>query len=530
LHLVNEEDIECGVQITNKNIIIYGNKEFSNEQEEININCIEAAYLNHRHNQVLLKTKELPNKLFIADSAIGVIRTLISLKKTNAFKVFTMPNDDLASYVDDSNFPDKNWLWEIQNGSSSSTQDSWDNCHQIEESYKPQKLFGDKEDTGPEKAGEDSKEESSDTEPEFDDAEDDLTRNKSRCIITDITLDNFTLLKVIGEGAFGKVFLAKRDDGEIFAMKRIRKDKVLRSDAVENILLERKILSEINHPLLLGLKHVFSSSYRFYFFCDFIVGGDLMRHLKKTKGGFSLSQVKFLAAQVVLALECLHDNKIVHRDLKPENVLIDEEGYIRLADFGLAKDLNDGDGRGSCGTLEYMAPEIVNSSKGHKYEVDWWTLGILMYELYYERTPFLAETRHDILENIANKEVEFPEKQSDSGNKNFKNFKSLISKLLKKDPKKRLGHSKSGQGGKKVRKHAFFRSIDWVKILDQSYEAPYIPNINMKRMLKYFEKKGCKIGIEKSESKSDRKLVETYLCTQLRKAVDKHSGKFEKHF
>lgn len=136
-----------------------------------------------------------------------------------------------------------------------------------------------------------------------------------------------------------------------------------------------------------------------------------MRHLKKTNGGFTLSQVKFLAAQVILALECLHENKIVHRDLKPENVLIDEEGYIRLADFGLAKDLNDGDGRGSCGTLEYMAPEIVNSSKGHKYEVDWWTLGILMYELYYQRTPFLAETRHQILDNIVKKDAEFPEKE-----------------------------------------------------------------------------------------------------------------------
>jgi serine/threonine protein kinase len=129
-------------------------------------------------------------------------------------------------------------------------------------------------------------------------------------------------------------------------MKRIRKDKVLRSNAVENILLERKILSEVNHPLLLGIRHAFASKYRFYFFCDYIVGGDLMRHLSKKENGFSIAELKFIASQLVLALEELHNSNIAHRDLKPENVLIDEEGYIRLADFGLAKDLSKNAGKG----------------------------------------------------------------------------------------------------------------------------------------------------------------------------------------
>ena len=181
------------------------------------------------------------------------------------------------------------------------------------------------------------------------------------------------------------------------------------------------------------------------------MGGDLMRHLKQMENGFTLSQVKFIAAQLILAFECLHENNVVHRDLKPENILIDEEGYIKLADFGLAKDLNEGEGKGSCGTLEYMAPEIVNASMGHNFEVDWWTLGILMYELYYGKTPFIGNSRQEILENIQTKEPDFPEKENESNNKNFKNFKNLVKKLLKRDPKKRLGHSKKNQGASKVK-------------------------------------------------------------------------------
>lgn len=353
-----------------------------------------------------------------------------------------------------------------------------------------------------------------------------LNREKSVCLITTETLDNFTLLKVIGKGAFGRVFLAKKNTGEVFAMKRIRKDRVLRSGAVENILLERKILSEVNHPLLLSLRHVFSSKYRFYFFCDYIIGGDLMRHLDKMKTGFTLSQVKFIASQLVLAFECLHEHKIIHRDLKPENVLIDEEGYIRLADFGLAKDLTEELGTGSCGTLEYMAPEIVSSAKGHNYEVDWWTLGILMYELYYKRTPFLADTRDEIIDNIKNKPLEFPDDDEEEENKNLKYFKNIIRKMLKKDPSKRLGHSRKNQGARKVKKHPFFRAVAWSKILDKSYESPYVPKVDTKKIKKYLKKKGCKIGVVRKDGDENGKLAETDLPTRVKRVVDRNESKF----
>lgn len=457
-----------------------------------------------------------------------MVRTLVAVRKNKTLHVYDIPHSDLTKYYESEDLPKAKYAINTSSISSDTTTDTNPEGHQTKKHNKKEKhQIGDMEEQKYSNEDEEEKDDSDVTDPEFDDADNELGRDKSRCMITKETLDNFTLLKTIGEGAFGRVFLAKKDTGEVYAMKRIRKDKVLRSDAVQNILLERKILSEINHPLLLGLKHVFTTEYRFYFFCDYVVGGDLMKHLKKMRNGFSLTQVKFLAAQLVLAFECLHENSIVHRDLKPENVLIDEEGYIKLADFGLAKDLNDGDGKGSCGTLEYMAPEIVNASKGHKFEVDWWTLGILMYELYYGKTPFLAETRREILDNIINQDVDFPQKEEDANNKNFKNFKNIVSKLLRKDPKKRLGRSSKNQGAKKVKKHAFFKSINWAKVLDQSYEAPYVPNINVNKIRKYFQRKGCKIGLARSQNKGMGKLAETDLSTKVRKAIEAHQENFE---
>lgn len=526
-------EVECAVQITNNNIVIYGDTEFESEEQEIKINDLEAVYINKHRNQVVFKTACPPNEFFKTESAASVVRTLLALRKEKPILVYDIQRSDLSEYYQSSDLPSSKYQKQIPHAASESTAAESNLGHQPDKRKRKLKGIlknkgGDTEARKPDlEEVEEDKEDTTDSDTEFDGADNELARNKSKCMITEATLDNFSLLRVIGEGAFGRVFLAKKDTGEVYAMKRIRKDKVLRCSAVENILLERKILSQINHPLLLSLRHVFSSEYRFYFFLDYVIGGDLMKHLKKMKNGFSLTQVKFIAAQLVLAFECLHENKIVHRDLKPENVLIDEEGYIKLADFGLAKDLNEGEGKGACGTLEYMAPEIVNSSKGHNFEVDWWTLGVLMYELYYTKTPFIADSRKEILYNIMNKDPEFPEKEEDGNNKNFKNFKSIVTKLLRKDPKKRLGRSSKNQGAKKVKKHAFFKSINWAKILDQSYEAPYIPEINTRKIRKYLQSKGCKIGVARSQNQAYGKLAETDLSTKVRKAVDRYQKNFE---
>ena len=197
-----------------------------------------------------------------------------------------------------------------------------------------------------------------------------------------VRLEDFEVLKVIDKGSFGKVFLVElKSNGHLYAMKRIRKDLLIEKGQIDNTYNERDILLKSDHPFLLGMDYVFQNDCRIYFFLEYIRGGNLYTNLFKVKR-FPEKTVKFYAAQLVLAIGVLHKHKIVHRDLKPENVLIDEDGYIKLADFGLAKFLTNPSQSTAtfCGTPEYLAPEIIQSNS-HSFGVDWWTLGILVYEL-----------------------------------------------------------------------------------------------------------------------------------------------------
>lgn len=191
------------------------------------------------------------------------------------------------------------------------------------------------------------------------------------------SLEDFDILQVIDKGSFGKVFLViNKRNGKYYAMKRIRKDILLKKNQLENNRNEREILMNIKHPFLLGMDYVFQNEHRVYFFLDYIRGGNLFENLFTVRR-FKEEIVKFIAAQLVLAFGCLHENNVVHRDLKPENVLFQEDGYIKLADFGLAKFLNSETQStySFCGTAEYLAPEILDQV-GHSFSVDWWTLGM----------------------------------------------------------------------------------------------------------------------------------------------------------
>lgn len=190
------------------------------------------------------------------------------------------------------------------------------------------------------------------------------------------SLEDFDILQVIDKGSFGKVFLViNKLNNKYYAMKRIRKDILVKKKQLENNKNERDILLKIRHPFLLGMDYVFQNELRIYFFLDYIKGGNLFENLFSVRR-FKEEIVKFIAAQLVLAFGCLHENNVVHRDLKPENVLFDEDGYIKLADFGLAKFLNtEAQSTYSfCGTAEYLAPEVIDQV-GHTFTVDWWTLG-----------------------------------------------------------------------------------------------------------------------------------------------------------
>lgn len=190
-------------------------------------------------------------------------------------------------------------------------------------------------------------------------------------------------------GSFGRVRLAKnKKTGEFYAMKILKKFEIIKTKQVDHVISENSILVEIDHPFLVGLKGFTQDARYLYFLMDYIPGGELFTYLR-TEGQLDAEQARFYAAQVTIMFEYMHSKNIIYRDLKPENILIDEEGYLKLTDFGFAK-FCEGKTYTLCGTPEYLAPEVL-LNKGHSKPVDWWTLGILTYEMIAGIDPFNAD-------------------------------------------------------------------------------------------------------------------------------------------
>lgn len=194
----------------------------------------------------------------------------------------------------------------------------------------------------------------------------------------------------------------------IYAMKCIRKDVVLENDSLQSLKLEKEILYNIEHPFIVGMDYVFQNAQRIFFLMEFIEGGELFRHLVKIRR-FPEEQAKFMIAQIIIALGHLHEKQIVYRDLKPENVLFNKDGYLKLADFGLAtKVVRNNLARSFCGTAEYLAPEMLQG-KGHDHTVDLWTLGILLYEMLVGIPPFFHKNKPQMFYLIQEADVTFPD-------------------------------------------------------------------------------------------------------------------------
>lgn len=254
-----------------------------------------------------------------------------------------------------------------------------------------------------------------------------------------VKLQDFIIMKLIGKGAFGKVYLTQhRTTKKLYAMKCIRKDVVIDQDFFESLKLEKDILYGVEHPFIVSMDYVFQNDFRIYFIMDFVRGGELFRHLTRVKR-FNEEQARFLIAQIALALGHLHKKNILYRDLKPENVLFNDDGFLLLADFGLAKmTASKKDQSNSfCGTPEYLSPEMIIGN-GHDHTVDWWTLGILLFELLVGITPFFHRNNHRMQYLIQECPVTFPDKQR-LGFEVSPVAKDLIKRLLEKDKKKRLG-------------------------------------------------------------------------------------------
>ncbi|XP_063240730.1 serine/threonine-protein kinase N isoform X19 [Bacillus rossius redtenbacheri] len=288
---------------------------------------------------------------------------------------------------------------------------------------------------------------------------------------TGMSLDNFRLLSVLGRGHFGKVILSQyRNTGEYFAIKALKKGDIIARDEVESLLSEKRIFEVANamrHPFLVNLFACFQTEAHVCFVMEYAAGGDLMMHIHADV--FIEPRAVFYAACVVLGLQYLHENKIIYRDLKLDNLLLDTEGYVKIADFGLCKEgMGFGDRTGTfCGTPEFLAPEVLTETS-YTRAVDWWGLGVLIFEMLVGESPFPGDDEEEVFDSIVNDEVRYPR---------FLSLEAIaiMRRLLRKNPERRLGSSE--RDAEDVKKQAFFRNIAWDDLLLRRVKPPFIPTV-----------------------------------------------------
>eukprot|EP01130_Rhizamoeba_saxonica_P001414 TRINITY_DN11274_c0_g1_i1.p1 TRINITY_DN11274_c0_g1~~TRINITY_DN11274_c0_g1_i1.p1 ORF type:complete len:445 (-),score=109.91 TRINITY_DN11274_c0_g1_i1:51-1385(-) len=276
--------------------------------------------------------------------------------------------------------------------------------------------------------------------------------------------EDFELLKVIGRGSFGKVMLVRHlQTQKVFAMKVMRKDAIIAKNQVTHTNDEKHILQKIAHPFIVHLAYAFQTKDKLYMIMDYINGGELFFHLKH-ESRFPEERTMFYGAEIASALMHLHANGIIYRDLKPENILLDKFGHIVITDFGLSKEVQDEKTNTFCGTPEYLAPEVL-SGDFHTFPVDWWSLGILIYEMMTGLPPFFSNSVNVMYQKILNGTLRFPESMSSEA-------RDLLSRLLDRNPDTRL----SAEG---IKSHPFFSSIDWRQLEAKEIDPPWVPPVTV---------------------------------------------------
>ncbi|MEE6493872.1 hypothetical protein FKM82_016959 [Ascaphus truei] len=317
-----------------------------------------------------------------------------------------------------------------------------------------------------------------------------------------VTMNEFEYLKLLGKGTFGKVILVKeKATGRYYAMKILKKEVIVAKDEVAHTLTENRVLQNSRHPFLTALKYSFQTHDRLCFVMEYANGGEvtlcahlhaisqnpwlqwkhcmLFFHLSRERI-FSEDRARFYGAEIVSALDYLHSEKnVVYRDLKLENLMLDKDGHIKITDFGLCKEgIKDGATMKTfCGTPEYLAPEVLEDND-YGRAVDWWGLGVVMYEMMCGRLPFYNQDHEKLFELILMEEIRFPRTL-------LPEAKSLLSGLLKKDPKQRLGGGPDD--AKEIMQHKFFYGIVWQNVYEKKLVPPFKPQVTSETDTRYFD-------------------------------------------
>ncbi|XP_043934107.1 protein kinase C delta type isoform X2 [Protopterus annectens] len=292
-----------------------------------------------------------------------------------------------------------------------------------------------------------------------------------------VNLDHFVFSKVLGKGSFGKVFLAElKGRNEFFAVKALKKDVVLIDDDVECTMVEKRVLSLAwDCPFLTHLYCTFQTKEHLFFVMEYLNGGDLMFHIQD-KGRFDLYRATFYGAEIICGLQFLHSKGIVYRDLKLDNVMLDKDGHVKVADFGMCKENIAGENKATtfCGTPDYIAPEILLGLK-YTFSVDWWSFGVLMFEMLIGQSPFHGDDEDELFESIRVDSPHYPRWIT-------KESKDLLEKLFEREPTKRLGVTGN------IKLHPFFKTINWVALERKEVDPPFKPKVKSPNDCSNFDK------------------------------------------
>jgi serine/threonine protein kinase len=282
--------------------------------------------------------------------------------------------------------------------------------------------------------------------------------------------NNFKFLYVIGKGGFGRVWKIQSKKTKIkYALKEMSKLKIIDKKSEKSINSEREFLSKLNHPFIVNMHYAFQDKENLYLVMDLLNGGDLRFHISRYRK-FSEEQTRFFISNIIYALEYIHENNVIHRDIKPENLVLDEKGYVRITDFGIAKENMPDNSSETSGTPGYMAPEVMKS-RNHSFPVDFFAIGVIGYEFMTGSRPYCGKNRKEIKEQMLSRAAVINEENIAQGWS--QESADFINKLLERKESKRLGFK---EGAKELMKHHWLKYYPWDELKSKTLLAPFIPD------------------------------------------------------